>query len=60
MDDAIYIERIEKLAGDKAQLRARLGDVIRICEAVRYTAGLGKGQVERLERAKAIYAETAS
>lgn len=53
------VERIEKLSGDKAKLRARLGDAISILEAVRLAAGLGKGQAERLEKAKAVLMETA-
>lgn len=34
-----------------------LQEVVRICEAVRYTTGLGKNQLERVERAKAAIAE---
>ena len=39
-----------------ADLLASLQDVVRICEAMRYTAGLGKNQVERIEKAKALIA----
>lgn len=35
-----------------------LRDMVRIVEAMRFTTGLGKNQVERLERAKAILANT--
>ena len=38
-------------------LLTSLQEVVRICEALRYTAGLGKNQVERIERAKAAIAE---
>lgn len=31
-----------------------LKDIVRICEAIRYTVGLGKGQLDRIDRAKAI------
>jgi len=36
------------------RLREAVLDLTRICEAVRFTAGLGKGQMERVERAKAL------
>lgn len=35
-------------------LLAALKDMIRIVEAVRYSAGLGKGQIERVQRAKKV------
>lgn len=35
-------------------LCAAVLDLARICEAVRFTTGLGKGQMERIERAKAL------
>lgn len=34
-----------------------LSNTVRILEAVRYTAGLGKNQVERLEKAKSVLKE---
>ncbi len=39
------------------QLAGSLVDVVRICEALRFTAGLGKNQMERIDRAKATLAE---
>lgn len=58
------LERIGQLAGDKTTLELRLGDAIgsiqelaRICEAVRYTAGLGKSQWDRVEKARAVAAK---
>lgn len=37
-----------------AELEKTLGDVLRIAKAVRYTAGLGKQQMERIDRAEAV------
>ena len=37
-------------------LAAALADMLRIIEAYRYSAGLGRGQTARFERAKAISA----
>lgn len=58
------LTRIERLSHDKAQLESRLGETIdalldlaRICDAVRYSAGLGKGQLERVEKARTIAAK---
>lgn len=39
-------------------LLATAKDVTRILEAIRLTAGLGRGQIERLEKAKAVIAKT--
>ena len=39
------------------ELLDSLRDVTRIVEAMRYTAGLGKGQKERLEKARAVIAK---
>lgn len=39
-----------------ASLRA-IADLARMLEAVRYTAGLGKGQWERVERARKVAAD---
>lgn len=39
-------------------LLASAKDITRILEAVRLTAGLGRGQIERLEKAKAVIAKT--
>ena len=41
-------------------LAAALADMLRIIEAYRYSAGLGRGQTERFERAKAIAARAKS
>ena len=51
------MQRIEALAETNARLLVRLQDVTRICDAVRYTAGLGKHQQERVESAKALIKE---
>ena len=45
---------IERLEDREVELVAALKDVCRICEAVRYTAGLGKHQWERVEKARAL------
>lgn len=54
----------KNLSADKIKLEARLGETIgavldlaRMCEAVRYSAGLGKHQWERVEKARAIAAK---
>lgn len=39
------------------ELLVSLKSVTRICEAMRYTAGLGKTQMERIEKAKAVIAK---
>ena len=39
------------------ELLSSLQEVVRICEAMRYTAGLGRNQVERIEKAKATIAK---
>jgi hypothetical protein len=36
------------------ELRAALADTLRMLEAVRYTTGLGKGQMERIAKARAL------
>lgn len=46
---ALKIER-EK----NAEMRESLAGMVRIVEAMRYSAGLGKNQAERLERAKLL------
>lgn len=38
-------------------LLAALRDILRILEAVRFTAGLGKKQMERIEKARAVLAK---
>lgn len=53
LDIAIKMER----GSDAPDLLDPLKDLIRIAEAVRYTAGLGKGQLERVEKAKVAAAE---
>lgn len=45
---------IEQLEAREAELSAALKDICRICEAVRYTAGLGRHQWERVEKARAL------
>lgn len=58
------LARIDRLAGDKTALELRLGEAIgsildlaRMCEAVRYTSGLGKNQWDRVEKARAVAAK---
>lgn len=51
------LDRIEQLSCDRTKLLLRLKDLTRICDAVRYTAGLGKGQLERIEAAKKLISE---
>lgn len=58
-------KRIEHICAENAdlrlevsRLRSSLKDVIRICEAVRLSAGLGKSQIARLEQAKACLPPT--
>lgn len=58
------LTRIARLAGDKTVLELRLGETIgsildlaRMCEAVRYTSGLGRSQWERVEKARAVAAK---
>lgn len=36
------------------ELSAAVMDLVRICEAVRYTSGLGRHQWERVEKARAL------
>lgn len=58
------LDRITKLSHQRTVLDMRLceavsaiTDLARLCEAVRYTSGLGKGQWERVEKARAIAAK---
>jgi len=39
------------------ELLSALKEVVRYCEALRYTAGMGPNQLKRLENAKAIIAK---
>lgn len=55
------VDRIFDLTYERTRLQLRLGDTIRaindlarICEALRYTSGLGKRQMERVEKALAV------
>lgn len=45
---------IEQMEAREVDLVAALKDICRICEAVRYTAGLGRHQWERVEKARAL------
>ncbi len=45
---------VEDAKADIATLLGALGDVIRICEAVRYSGGLGPGQIKRIDAAKSL------
>lgn len=61
MDTASIQERREALADDRAVLAvhlewaiAAIRDVTRICEAVRYTNGLGQGQWDRVTEARSV------
>ena len=58
------LDRISALSADKTLATMRLGeavnainDLARICEAVRLSAGLGKGQWERVIKARAVAAK---
>ena len=55
------VDRIYDLTYERTKLELRLGDTIRaindlarMLEAVRYTSGLGKKQMERVEKARAV------
>jgi uncharacterized membrane protein YjjP (DUF1212 family) len=48
---------LQKTRQTNLQLTHSLSEVVRICEALRYSAGLGKNQLERIDRAKKILAE---
>lgn len=45
------------MAVSTQELLGALKDVTRIVEAMRFSAGLGRNQVERLDRAKALIAK---
>ena len=51
------VATLEKARQMNRRLADSLAEVVRICEAMRYTAGLGKNQLERIARAKAAIAE---
>lgn len=51
------IDRMTVAEKQRAELLEALGGMVRIVEAYRYTAGLGKNQVERHENAKALLAK---
>jgi len=52
LDIAAKMER----PAETSEVLGSLKDLIRITEAVRYSAGLGKTQMERVERAKEVAA----
>lgn len=47
---------MQVVVGIANELAAHLADVLRILDAVKLSAGLGKKQIERVERAKAVLA----
>ncbi len=40
------------------QLQESLSDLLRICDAVRFSVGFGKNQMERINKAKALLPKT--
>jgi hypothetical protein len=48
---------LQKERQTSKDLLGSLEDVVRICKAMRFTVGLGKGQIERIERAEALIAK---
>lgn len=61
-DPGIFVRSIDdaKLIAAAPELLEALEDVTRILEAMRYTAGLGKNQLQRLEQARAAIAKAKS
>lgn len=51
------VNTLEQARALNRRLAESLSDVVRICEALRYTAGLGKNQLERIEHAKTALVE---
>jgi hypothetical protein len=51
------IEANAHLIAAAPELLNSLQEVVRICEEMRYIVGLGKNQLERIERAKSVIAE---
>lgn len=49
-------DEARRIAGERDNLRASLREMVRIVEAMRIQTGLGKNQMERLERARAFFA----
>jgi hypothetical protein len=56
-EGAVNHDTNARLIAASPALLNSLEEVVRICEAMRYTVGLGKNQLERIERAKAVVAE---
>ena len=51
------VATLERERAISKQLLESLSDVIRICDAIRYTAGLGRNQLERIQKARAAIAK---
>jgi phosphoglycerate dehydrogenase-like enzyme len=56
--NAEAFDEASKIVVREEKVTASLREMVRIVEAMRMTTGLGKNQIERLERAKALLANT--
>lgn len=56
-DMNVTLGALEQAQQMNRRLAESLTEVVRICEAMRYTACLGKNQLARIERAKAALTE---
>lgn len=54
--NAEAFDQASKIVVREEKVSASLREMVRIVEAMRLSAGLGKNQIERLERAKALLA----
>jgi hypothetical protein len=53
----VPVDKCEWQAMDRGEVLDCLKGLVRYCEAVRYTAGMGEHQLKRLEAAKALIAK---
>jgi hypothetical protein len=51
------VAALQKERQTSKELLESLESVIRICEAMRFSTGLGKGQLERIETARGVIAK---
>ena len=58
--DPARIEADARLIAAAPEMVEALKDLARLCEAVRYSVGLGKSQLDRIEKAKSIIAKVES